>query len=102
MKIIETKSISKLIGKYVCITIDEYNIDQIEHKLKINEFLEDEEWNKIQRKAFNNSHIILYPNSTVEGAKIKKINEVTGYGLHTHDGGADIEIDGDDFLNNYK
>ena len=50
MKIIETKSISKLIGKYVCITIDEYNIDQIEHKLKINEFLEDEEWNKIQKK----------------------------------------------------
>ena len=42
MKIIETKSISKLIGKYVCITIDKYNIDQIEYKLKINEFLEDE------------------------------------------------------------
>ena len=40
MKIIETKSISKLIGKYVCITIDEYNIDQIEYKLKINEFLD--------------------------------------------------------------
>ena len=50
MKIIETKSISKLIGKYVCITIDKYNIDQIEHKLKINEFLEDEEWNKTQKK----------------------------------------------------
>ena len=36
MKIIETKSISNLIGKYFCITIDKYNIDQIEHKLKIN------------------------------------------------------------------
>ena len=102
MKIIETKSISKLIGKYFCITIDKYNIDQIGYKLKLSGFLEDEEWNKIQKKKYNNSHIIVYPNSTVEGAKIKKINEVTGYGLHTHDGGADIEIDGYDFLNNYK
>ena len=102
MKIIETKSISKLIGKYFCITIDKYNIDQIEYKLKMNGFLEDSEWNEMQKKEYNNSHIIVYPNSTVEGAKIKKINEVTGYGLHTHDGGADIEIDGDDFLNNYK
>ena len=102
MKIIETKSISKLIGKYVCITIDEYNIDQIGYKLKLSGFLEDEEWNESQKKEYNNSHIIVYPNPTVEGAKIKKINEVTGYGLHTHDGGADIEIDGDDFLNNYK
>ena len=102
MKIIETKSISELIGKYVCITIDKYNIDQIGYKLKMNGFLEDEEWNKSKKKECNNSYIIVYPNSTVEGAKIKKINEVTGYGLHTHDGGADIEIDGDDFLNNYK
>ena len=102
MKIIETKSISKLIGKYFCITIDEYNIDQIGYKLKMNGFLEDSEWNEIQKKEYNNSHIIVYQNSTVEGAKIKKINEVTGYGLHTHDGGADIEIDGNDFLNNYK
>ena len=102
MKIIETKSISKLIGKYFCITIDKYNIDQIGYKLKMNGFLEDSEWNEIQKKEYNNSHIIVYQNSTVEGAKIKKINEVTGYGLHTHDGGADIEIDGNDFLNNYK
>ena len=48
MKIIETKSISELIGKYFCITIDKYNIDQIEYKLKINEFLEDKEWNKTE------------------------------------------------------
>ena len=102
MKIIETKSISKLIGKYVCITIDEYNIDQIEHKLKINEFLEDEEWNKTQKKEHNNSHIIVYPNSTIKGCKIINANEIYGYAIHTHDGSADIEIDGDDFLNNYK
>ena len=102
MKIIETKSISNLIGKYFCITIDEYNVDQIGYKLKMNGFLEDEEWNETQKKEYNNSHIIVYPNSAVEGAKIKKINEVTGYGLHTHDGSADIEIDGDYFLNNYK
>ena len=102
MKIIETKSISKLIGKYVCITIDKYNIDQIEHKLKINGFLEDEEWNEMQKKEYNNSHILVYPNSTVEGAKIIKSNEIYGYEIHTHDGCADIEIDGDDFLNNYK
>ena len=102
MKIIETKSISKLIGKYVCITIDEYNVDQIEYKLKINEFLEDEEWNRTQKKEHNNSHIILYPNSTVEGAKMIKADGICGYGIHTHDGAADIEIDGDDFLNNYK
>ena len=57
---------------------------------------------KGKKKEYNNSHIIVYPNSTVEGAKIKKNNKVTGYGLHTHDGCADIEIDGDDFLNNYK
>ena len=102
MKIIETKSISNLIGKYFCITIDKYNIDQIGYKLKLSGFLEDEEWNERQKKEYNNSHIIVYPSSTVEGAKIKKINEVTGYGLHTHDGGADMEIDGYDFLNNYK
>ena len=102
MKIIETKSISKLIGKYVCITIDKYNIDQIEHKLKMNGFLEDSEWNEMQKKEYNNSHILVYTNSTVEGAKIIKSNEIYGYAIHTHDGGADIEIDGYDFLNNYK
>ena len=52
MKIIETKSISKLIGKYVCITIDKYNIDQIGYKLKMNGFLEDKEWNEKQKKEF--------------------------------------------------
>ena len=102
MKIIETKSISKLIGKYVCITIDEYNIDQIEHKLKINEFLEDEEWNEMQKKEYNNSHIIVYPNSTVEGAKMIKANKMYGYEVHNHDGEANIEIYGYDFLNEYK
>ena len=50
MKIIETKSISNLIGKYFCITIDEYNVDQIGCKLKMNGFLEDEEWNERQKK----------------------------------------------------
>ena len=102
MKIIETKSISKLIGKYFCITIDKYNIDQIGYKLKMNGFLEDKEWNEKQKKECNNSHIIVYPNSTAKGAKMIKSNEMYGYGIHTHDGGADIEIDGDDFLNNYK
>ena len=102
MKIIGIKSISELIGKYFCITIDKYNIDQIEYKLKINEFLEDEEWNKTQKKEYNNSYIIVYPNSTVEGAKMIKSDGICGYGIHTHDGAADIEIDGDDFLNNYK
>ena len=102
MKIIETKSISKLIGKYFCITIDEYNVDQIGYKLKMNGFLEDKEWNEMQKKGYNNSHILVYPNSTVEGAKMIKSNEMYGYGIHTHDGGAHIEIDGYDFLNNYK
>lgn len=50
MKIIETKLISNLIGKYFCITIDIYNIDQIRCKLKLNGFLEDEEWNEMQKK----------------------------------------------------
>ena len=102
MKIIETKSISKLIGKYFCITIDEYNVDQIRYKLRLSGFLENEEWNEMQKKECNNSHIIVYPNSTAKGAKMIKSNEMYGYGIHTHDGGADIEIDGDDFLNNYK
>ena len=102
MKIIETKSISKLIGKYFCITIDKYNIDQIGYKLKLSGFLEDEEWNERQKKEYNNSHIIVYPNSTVEGSKIIKADETYGYGVYTHDGGANIEIDGYDFLNNYK
>lgn len=102
MKIIETKSISNLIGKYFCITIDKYNIDQIGYKLKLNGFFEDEEWNEMQKKEHNNSHIIVYSNSTVEGSKIIKSDEICGYGVHTHDGGADIEIDGYDFLNNYK
>lgn len=102
MKIIETKSISNLIGKYFCITIDIYNIDQIRCKLKLNGFLEDEEWNEMQKKEYNNSHIIVYSNSTVEGSKIIKSDEIYGYGIHTHNGGADIEIDGYDFLNNYK
>ena len=102
MKIIETKSISKLIGKYVCITIDKYNIDQIGYKLKMNGFLEDEEWNKSKKKECNNSYIIVYPNSTTKGAKMIKSDVIYGYGIHNHDGAADIEIDGDDFLNNYK
>ena len=38
----------------------------------------------------------------IEGCKITKADEIYGYGVHTHDGGADIEIDGYDFLNNYK
>ena len=102
MKIIETKSISKLIGKYFCITIDEYNVDQIGYKLRMNGFLEDEEWNKSQKKECNSSYIIVYPNSTIEGAKMIKASEMCGYSIHTHDGGTDIEIDGYDFLNNYK
>ena len=102
MKIIETKSISNLIGKYFCITIDEYNVDQIGYKLKMNGFLEDKEWNEMQKKEYNNSHILVYQNSTVEGCKITKADEIYGYGIHTHNGGADIEIDGYDFLNNYK
>ena len=102
MKIIETKSISKLIGKYFCITIDEYNVDQIGYKLRLSGFLEDEEWNEMQKKECNNSHIIVYSNSTTKGAKMIKANEICGYGVYTHDGGANIEIDGDDFLNNYK
>ena len=102
MKIIETKSISDLIGKYFCITIDKYNVDQIGYKLKMNGFLEAKEWNEIQKKEYNNSHIIVYPNSTVEGTKMIKANKMYGYEIHNHDGGADIEIDGYDFLNNYK
>ena len=102
MKIIETKSISNLIGKYFCITIDEYNVDQIGYKLKMNGFLEDSEWNKSQKKECNSSYIIVYPNSTIEGAKMIKASEMCGYGIHTHDGGTHIEIDGYDFLNNYK
>lgn len=54
------------------------------------------------KKEYNNSHILVYPNSTVEGAKMIKASEMYGYGIHTHDGGTDIEIDGYDFLNNYK
>lgn len=57
---------------------------------------------KCKKKEYNNSHIIVYSNSTVEGSKIIKSDEIYGYGVHTHNGGADIEIDGYDFLNNYK
>ena len=68
----------------------------------MNGFLEDKEWNEMQKKGYNNSHILVYPSSTVEGTKMIKANEMCGYGIHTHDGGAHIEIDGYDFLNNYK